>query len=512
MSERESVGNHESYMTVNEAGVLVPDYDQTIKIFDDGDIVVGEVVKVDRDEVLVDIGYKSEGAIPARELSIRSDIDPSEIVNVGDRIEALVLQKEDKDGRLILSKKRAEYERAWGRIEEVAKSEGMVTGTVIEVVKGGLIVDIGLRGFLPASLVDIRRTKDLGQFLSQEITCRIIEMDRNRNNVVLSRRAVLEEEKKHEKSKVLEKITKGAVLSGKISSIVDFGAFVDLGGIDGLIHISELCWNHIDHPSEVVSVGDEVNVQVLDVELERERISLGLRQTQDDPWKKKVSKYTVGQVVQGKVMKIVPFGAFVQLEEGLEGLIHISELSYKHVEMPEEVVKVGDDVEAKIVGIDVDRRRVSLSIKQTQELPKEAKTSDEGAEAEQGTAQEPERPETTEEALEEAAEAVGTQANTAGGEIADVATTGEEQEEEVAVAAEESTSEESTSEAVALVSEEEVSVEAIGEELEDAEAEVSLEVDVSQAVGEIIGDTDPGSLEDVLKKMKEEHTKKAPAE
>jgi small subunit ribosomal protein S1 len=217
--------------------------------------------------------------------------------------------------------------------------------------------------------------------MGQEMECRIIEMDRNRNNVVLSRRSVLEEEKKHEKSKILENITKGAVLSGKISSIVDFGAFVDLGGIDGLIHISELSWNHIDHPSEVVSIGDEVNVQVLEIEFDRERISLGLRQTQEDPWKERASKYSVGQVCGGRATKLVPFGVFVEIEEGLEGLIHISELAHRHVEMPQEIVKPNETVEAKIVGIDFDKRRVSLSIKQLTEAPKQEDSEEATVEA-----------------------------------------------------------------------------------------------------------------------------------
>ncbi len=484
MSEKESAENLESYMTVNEAGMLVPDYDQTIKIFDDGDIVVGDIVKVDRDEVLVDIGYKSEGAIPARELSIRPDANPFDIVKVGDRIEALVLQKEDKDGRLILSKKRADYEKAWGKIEEFAATGEIVTGRVIEVVKGGLIVDIGLRGFLPASLVDVRRTKDLNQFLGQELGCRIIEMDRNRNNVVLSRRAVLEEEKKHEKSKILEKISKGAVLTGRISSIVDFGAFVDLGGIDGLIHISELCWSHIDHPSEVVALGDEVKVQVLDVDLERERISLGLRQTQEDPWKEKACKYNPGQIITGKVTKIVPFGAFVEIEEGLEGLIHISELDYKRIEMPEEVVKVDDEVKAKIVGVDLDRRRVSLSIKQTQEPPEEVKA--EKAEVEEA----PPEPATTEETAIEGTAPETAAAETAKTEEVEIIKAGEAIET-VEVAA------------VEVDTEEVADIAAIAETLSQPEAP-DIEKMVSQPGPE------PGSLEDVLQQMKEEHAKKSP--
>ena len=343
---------------------IIPDYDGTIKDFDDGDIVSGEVVRIDKDEVLVDVGYKSEGAIPLRELSIRSDVDPHEIVKIGDKIEALVLQKEDKDGRLILSKKRAEYEKAWVDIERIANEGALVEGEVIEVVKGGLILNIGLRGFLPASLVDLRRVKDLYQYVGCKLECKIIEMDRNRNNVVLSRRAVLEEERKHERQKVLSTISKGKILSGKVSSIVDFGAFVDLGGIDGLVHISELSWEHVEHPSEVVKVGDEVNVLVLDVNAERGRISLGLKQTQENPWKELVSDLSIGQIVEGPVTKMTSFGAFVQLREGVEGLVHVSEISDRHVEVPEHVLNVGDIVTAKIVGIDVDRRRVALSMKQ----------------------------------------------------------------------------------------------------------------------------------------------------
>ncbi len=337
--------------------------DGTLTEFDEGDLVDGTVVKLEHDEVLVDIGFKSEGVIPARELSIRKDVDPSEIVNLGDHIEALVLQKEDKDGRLILSKKRAEYERAWIQVEEKFKAGEVVTGEVIEVVKGGLILDIGLRGFLPASLVDLRRVKDLDMYLNTEIEARVIEMDRNRNNVVLSRRVLLEEGRKQERTEILSKLTKSMRLKGQVSSIVDFGAFVDLGGIDGLVHISELSWNHVNHPSEVVKVGDEVEVEVLDVDLTRERISLGLKQTTEDPWVKLVENYPVGTIVDGKVTKIVPFGAFVELGDSVEGLVHISEMSSKHIDTPAQVVKQGEDVKVKVMEINPERRRISLSMK-----------------------------------------------------------------------------------------------------------------------------------------------------
>ena len=335
--------------------------DGTLTDFDEGDLVDGTVVKIEHDEVLVDIGFKSEGVVPSRELSIRKDADPSDIVNLGDKIEALVLQKEDKDGRLILSKKRAEYERAWISVEEKFKAGETVTGEVIEVVKGGLILDIGLRGFLPASLVDLRRVKDLDMYLGTEIEARVIEMDRNRNNVVLSRRVLLEEGRKNERAEILSKLSKGMRLKGTVSSIVDFGAFVDLGGIDGLVHISELSWSHVNHPSEVVKVGDEVEVEVLDVDLQRERISLGLKQTTEDPWIKLVENYPVGSIVDGKVTKIVPFGAFVELGSNVEGLVHISEMSPRHIDAPQQVVHVGDVV--KVMDINSERRRISLSMK-----------------------------------------------------------------------------------------------------------------------------------------------------
>ncbi|MGI6755104.1 MAG: 30S ribosomal protein S1 [Atopobiaceae bacterium] len=337
--------------------------DGTITDFDEGDLVTGTVVKLEYDEVLLDIGYKSEGVIPARELSIRKDVNPADIVSLGDQIEALVLQKEDKEGRLILSKKRAEYERAWNRVEEKFQAGENVEGEVIEVVKGGLILDIGLRGFLPASLVDLRRVKDLNAYMGTRIEARVIEMDRNRNNVVLSRRVVLEEARKAERQEILSKLKVGMHLKGTVSSIVDFGAFVDLGGIDGLVHISELSWNHVNHPSEVVKVGQEVEVQVLDVDFSRERISLGLKQTTEDPWRSLVKKYPIGAIVEGEVTKLVSFGAFVDLGDGVEGLVHISEMAKSHVETPAQVCSVGDKVQVKVMEIDLDRRRISLSMK-----------------------------------------------------------------------------------------------------------------------------------------------------
>ncbi len=341
--------------------------EKTLKFFNDGDLIEGTVVKIDRDEVLLDVGYKTEGVIPSRELSIRHDADPSEIVAVGDSIEALVLQKEDKEGRLILSKKRAQYERAWGDVEKIKEADGTVTGVVIEVVKGGLIVDIGLRGFLPASLIELRRVRDLGPYLGQKVEAKILELDKNRNNVVLSRRALLEQSQSASRSTFLQDLVKGQIRTGVVSSIVNFGAFIDLGGVDGLVHVSELSWKHIEHASEVVEIGQEVTVEVLEVDQDRERVSLSLKATQEDPWQLFARTHAIGQYAPGKVTKLVPFGAFVRVADGIEGLVHISELSAKHIELAEQVVSVNQDVFVKVIDIDLDRRRISLSLKQANE-------------------------------------------------------------------------------------------------------------------------------------------------
>jgi small subunit ribosomal protein S1 len=352
-------------------GKLVPNYAATIKPFEEGDVVSGTVVRIDKDEVLVDIGYKSEGVIPAHELSIRRSVDPAEEVSQGEHVDALVLTKEDQEGRLILSKKRARFEKAWRKIEAAAETGEPVEGSVIEVVKGGLILDLGVRGFLPASLVDIRRVHNLEEFRGQTLECKVIELNRSRNNVVLSRRAVLEEERKEVREQILERLQPGQIVEGKISNIVDFGAFVDLEGIDGLIHISELSWSHVNHPSEVLEIGQTVRVKVLDIDRDRQRISLGLKQTQEDPWQKVLNEYRQGDVLEGKVTKVVAFGAFIEIVPGVEGLVHISELAEHHVETPGEVVSPGEPKWVRILEIDEERRRISLSIKraESQNLP-----------------------------------------------------------------------------------------------------------------------------------------------
>ncbi len=348
-------------------GQIVPNYDATFRAIEEGEVVTGHVVRIDKDEVLVDIGYKSEGVIPANELSIRKSVDPNEEVHLGEEVDAIVMTKEDQDGRLIMSKKRARFEKAWRRIETAAESGEPVEGTVIEVVKGGLIIDLGVRGFLPASLVDIRRVPNLDEYMGTKIETKVIELNRSRNNVVLSRRAVLEEERKEVRQQILDRLQPGLVVEGQISNIVDFGAFVDLDGIDGLIHISELSWSHVNHPSEILNIGDTVKVKVLDIDRDRQRISLGLKQTQEDPWQRIVDTYNVNDELAGKVTKVVTFGAFVEILDGVEGLVHISELAPHHVESPREIVHPGDEIRVKILEIDSERRRLSLSAKRVED-------------------------------------------------------------------------------------------------------------------------------------------------
>jgi small subunit ribosomal protein S1 len=478
VSEQDNNGTvieHEEY-TDEEMHALI---DGTMTDFDEGDLVSGTIVQVERDEVLLDIGYKSEGVIPARELSIRKDVNPADVVSLGDAVEALVLQKEDKDGRLILSKKRAEYERAWSQIEEKFNAGEVVEGEVIEVVKGGLILDIGLRGFLPASLVDLRRVKDLASFMGDRLEARVIEMDRNRNNVVLSRRVVLEEGRKHERAAILEKLAKGQILPGTVSSIVDFGAFVDLGGIDGLVHISELSWSHVNHPSEVVKVGDPVEVKVLDVDMDRERISLGLKQTQPDPWQELVKRFPVGSIIEGKVTKLVPFGVFVELGDGVEGLVHISEMAKVHVETPEQVTAVGESVMIKVKEVDLDRRRISLSMKDAAEAlgtvievteletpESEEYDGDEPAEVSADVAAEEPEVEAADEVVEETEEAPVEEEAVEAEELAEPV---EEPEVEAADEVVEETEE-------APVEEEAVEAEELAEPVEEPEVEAADEV------------------------------------
>tara|TARA_B100000029_G_scaffold158025_1_gene153381 strand:- start:33 stop:1313 length:1281 start_codon:yes stop_codon:yes gene_type:complete len=338
--------------------------EQTMVTFSNGDIIEGTVVSVTRNEIMLDVGYKSEGVIPSRELSVQKDKDPRSILNIGDKVQALVINKEDDDGRLLLSVKRAKYEKAWKEIEKITKEGSSVKGTVVEVVKGGLIVDIGVRGFLPASLIDVRRIKDLDSFNGKEIEAKIVEFDRHKSNIVLSRKAYMEEEMSDERQEFLDDLEVGNIKEGKVSSIVNFGAFVDIGGMDGLVHVSELSWRHVENPNEVVKVGDKVDVKVLEIDTDKSRISLSIKQVTDDPWENFSSNFKEGDIAEGVVSKVVPFGAFVTIAGGVEGLVHVSEISLTEIKSPELELGIGQKVQIKLIEIDSEKRKVGLSIKQ----------------------------------------------------------------------------------------------------------------------------------------------------
>jgi len=338
--------------------------EKTIITFNTGDVIEGTVVRIDRNEIFVDVGYKSEGVIPSRELTVRKSVNPNEIVKEGEKIKALVLDKEDDEGRLLLSVKRAMYEQAWGDIQQVADNKSSIKGTVIESVKGGLIVDIGVRGFLPASLIDVRRVKELNSYIGEEIEAKILELDRSRNNIVLSRKAHLEEEQSEERQGFLEDLEVGDIKKGKVSSIVNFGAFVDIGGMDGLVHVSELSWRHVENPNEIVKIGDEVSIKVLEIDNDKERISLSIKQVTEDPWLDFELSFNEEDIVEGEVTKVVPFGSFVTIGKGVEGLVHVSEISTDKVDSPELILAIGQKVKVKIIELDIPKRRVNLSIKQ----------------------------------------------------------------------------------------------------------------------------------------------------
>ena len=338
--------------------------EQTMVEFSNGDIIEGIVVSVTRNEIMVDVGYKSEGIIPSRELSVQKDTDPRTVMNVGEKVQALVINKEDDDGRLLLSVKRAKYEKAWKEIEKLTQEGSSVKGTVVEIVKGGLIVDIGVRGFLPASLIDVRRIKDLDSFNGKEIEAKIVEFDRQKNNIVLSRKAYMEEELSEERQEFLDDLEVGNIQEGKVSSIVNFGAFVDIGGMDGLVHVSELSWRHVENPNEIVKVGDKATVKVLEIDNDKERISLSIKQVTEDPWLDFELSFNEEDIVEGEVTKVVPFGSFVTIGKGVEGLVHVSEISIDKVDSPELALAIGEKVKVKIIELDIPKRRVNLSIKQ----------------------------------------------------------------------------------------------------------------------------------------------------
>lgn len=327
------------------------------------DVVEGTVVHIDREGVLVDVGMKSEGIIRLNELTRDSFQDPEEIVSVGQRIKVYVLQTENSEGNLLLSKKRADFEVAWEHVAEAEKKNEVLNAMVTDRVKGGLVVDLGIRGFVPASHVGSGRVKNLEKYIGQTLPLRVIEVDRERRKVVLSHRMAMEEEREKKRAETLETLQEGQIRSGIVRRITDYGAFVDLGGIDGLLHISEMAWTRISHPSEVVKVGQKIQVMVLKMNLESGRVSLGMRQIMPDPWQNLGGKYKVGDIIQVRISRLVPFGAFVQLEEGVEAIIPNQELSLRRIKKPEQVVSIGDEVEARIMEVRPDERRMTLSMR-----------------------------------------------------------------------------------------------------------------------------------------------------
>jgi small subunit ribosomal protein S1 len=335
----------------------------------EGDIVEGTVLSIREDEVIVDISYKSEGIIPFSELTFRSEFEPQKIVKVGDKVRAKVIKLEDEEGRIILSKKKADFERSWGELGKAFKEGRPVEGEVVEVIKGGLVVDLGLRAFLPASQVDVKKVKDISEFVGKRFKFKVIKMEEGRNNVVVSRRLFLQEETERKRREILEKVKVGDVLKGEVSNIVDFGVFVDVGGISGLVHFSELSWRKISDPHEVVELGEEVKVKVLGVDREKGRLSLSLRRTQPNPWEEAAKKYEPGDKVKAKISKFVSFGAFlILLPDELEGLLHYSEM-----ENPLEKFKarhrIGEEIEVRILSIDPEKCRISFTEREPEEEP-----------------------------------------------------------------------------------------------------------------------------------------------
>jgi|KBSSwiStaDraftv2_1062776.scaffolds.fasta_scaffold19750_4 small subunit ribosomal protein S1 len=346
---------------------LLDMYDVSFKNFAEGEVVKGTVLQVSESEVIVDVGYKSEGIIAIEEFR---DETGKVNIKVGDTVDVLLEKTEDKEGYVVLSKEKAEKMKVWDDVERAYQERRIVTGRVIERVKGGLAVDIGVRAFLPGSQVDLRPVRNLDSLRGQELRMRVIKVNKKRGNIVLSRKAVLEEENAEKKRDTLETLEEGKVLMGTVKNITEYGAFVDLGGIDGLLHITDMSWGRINHPSEVLNVGDEIKVQVLKFDRETERVSLGYKQLKADPWTTATLKYPVAARVKGKVVSLTDYGAFVELEEGVEGLIHVSEMSWsKKVKHPSKILTVGQEVECQVLGIDQEAHRISLGLKQTESNP-----------------------------------------------------------------------------------------------------------------------------------------------
>ncbi len=375
LSEKEEVVGPEEQVNTEQAAVNQQEEARSpeeelqatpVRSLRSGEIVRGVIVQVGQDEVLVDVGAKSEGVVPLRELSCYDVSSPGEVVQVGDEIDVWVVKAEDNEGRIILSKGRAEAVKAWDALDKAFKGEETVRGVVREVVKGGLLVDLGVRSFLPASQVERGYVEDLSQYVGREISTRVIELNKARKKVILSRKVLLEEEYSRKRKDTLETIQDGDVVKGVVRRLTQFGAFVDIGGLDGLLHISEISWHRVNHPSEVLKVGDEVEVQVLRIDRDNEKVSLSLKQVLPNPWELVAENYPVGSVVSARVVRLVPFGAFVELEPGVEGLVHISHLAEWHVAKPEDVIAEGQQINVKVLSVDDENKRIRLSLREVE--------------------------------------------------------------------------------------------------------------------------------------------------
>jgi len=339
-------------------------YLTSVQNFEVGSVLKGRVLRILGDNVIIDCGYKSEGMIPKFEFD-----DPSEI-NMGEEIEVLLEAVEDDSGLIKLSKRKADRIRGWERVIEKYKEGDIITGRVTRKIKGGLLVDMGVPIFLPASQIDVKPPGDIAQYIGKEVTCKILKIDESRQNIVVSRRKLIEEERDKKKKELMAEIEVGQVRKGVVKNIADFGAFIDLGGLDGLLHITDMSWGRISHPSEVLAIDDEVEVKILDIDKEKEKVALGLKQKSENPWVNIETKYPVGTRVKGQVVNIMSYGAFVKLETGIEGLVHISEMSWtRRINHPSEMVAIGDMVEVVVLKIDREKEEISLSMKQTEVNP-----------------------------------------------------------------------------------------------------------------------------------------------
>ena len=357
----QSIGQDENY-THEEMEAL---YSQSLKNFKDGEIIKGSVVAVTNDNVMVDVGFKSEGVISIEEFPGGADS-----IKIGDEVEVFIEETENNDGVMVLSKEKAARLKKWDELNKKHDADETIHGTIVGRVKGGLAVDIGLRAFLPGSQIDLRPPRDLDAWMGKDFDFRIIKMNRRRGNIVLSRRVLIEAERKIAKEQTLTNIEEGKMVEGIVKNITDYGVFIDLGGLDGLLHITDMSWGRINHPSELVSVGDNLSVVVLKFDAENERVSLGLKQQTSDPWENVEERYAIGTRIKGKVVSITDYGAFIELETGVEGLVHISEMTWsKHIRHPNRLVAIGDEVEAEVLNIDKDKKRISLGIKQVTDNP-----------------------------------------------------------------------------------------------------------------------------------------------